>query len=134
MRHFWASTTQTVIHGRRHWGVMKFRCLRYIISAGDAVAMLALGGVASMAAAAMAPTPMLDNAAARRGGFQPTELGGKGTLAGIFNDRGNQMLMAAALSPERWSFSLAEWFYADRGGEKPRYECFMTSLVSWTRR
>jgi hypothetical protein len=60
VRHFWASTTQTVIHGRRHWGVMKFRCLRYIISAGDAVAMLALGGVASMAAAAMAPTPMLD--------------------------------------------------------------------------
>lgn len=59
-------------------------------------------------------------AAARRGGFQSTELGGKGTLAKIFDDRGNQMLMAAALSPEPWSFSLSEWFHSSEGGEKPR--------------
>jgi hypothetical protein len=51
-------------------------------------------------------------AAARRGGFQSTELGGKGTLAKIFDDRGNQMLMASALSREPWSFSLVEWFNA----------------------
>ena len=51
-------------------------------------------------------------AAARCGGFQSAELGGKGTLGKIFDDRGNQMLMASAMSREPWSFSLADWFQA----------------------
>jgi len=55
-------------------------------------------------------------AAARRAGLQPEALGGRGTLAKIFDDKGNQMLMEAALwylstsGPK--SFSLADWFAA----------------------
>jgi hypothetical protein len=55
-------------------------------------------------------------AAARRAGLQPEALGGRGTLAKIFDDTGNQMLMVAALwrlstsGPK--SFTLADWFAA----------------------
>jgi hypothetical protein len=55
-------------------------------------------------------------AATRRAGLQPETLGGRGTLAKIFDDKGNQMLMVASLwrlstsGPK--SFSLADWFVA----------------------
>ena len=55
-------------------------------------------------------------AAARRAGLQPEALGGRGTLAKIFDDKGNQMLMEAALwclsTSGSKSFSLADWFAA----------------------
>ena len=53
-------------------------------------------------------------AAARHAGLQPESLGGRGTLDRIFEDRGNQMLMQAALwdlsrsGPK--SFTLRDWF------------------------
>ncbi len=55
-------------------------------------------------------------AATRQANLQPETLGGRGALAKIFDDRGNQMLMVAALwrlsisGPK--SFSLADWFAA----------------------
>ena len=55
-------------------------------------------------------------AAARHAGLQPESLGGRGTLDRIFEDRGNQMLMQAALwdlsrsGPK--SFTLHDWFTA----------------------
>jgi hypothetical protein len=56
-------------------------------------------------------------AAARHAGLQPESLGGRGTLDRIFEDRGNQMLMQAALwdlsrsGPK--SFTLRDWFTAN---------------------
>ena len=55
-------------------------------------------------------------AAARRAGLQPETMGGRGTFDKIFADRGNQMLMQAALwdlsrsGPK--SFTLSQWFMA----------------------
>jgi hypothetical protein len=55
-------------------------------------------------------------AAVRRAGLQPQALGGRGTFDKIFDDRGNQMLMLAALwqlsSPGPKSFTLSDWFGA----------------------
>jgi hypothetical protein len=65
-------------------------------------------------------------AATRQANLQPETLGGRGTLAKIFDDRGNQMLMVAALwrlsisGPK--SFSLADWFAAapeERASKSP---------------
>lgn len=53
-------------------------------------------------------------ASARRAGFQPETMGGRGTFDKIFDDHGNQMLMQAALwdlarsGPK--SFTLKQWF------------------------
>jgi hypothetical protein len=53
-------------------------------------------------------------AVTRHAGLQPASLGGRGTIAEIFDDRGNEMLMLAALwglsanGPR--SFSLQDWF------------------------
>lgn len=53
-------------------------------------------------------------AAVRHASLQPEELGGRGTFNQIFDDRGNQMLMLAALWEMHNSgpkaFSLADWF------------------------
>jgi hypothetical protein len=56
-------------------------------------------------------------AAARKASLQPEALGGRGTFDQIFDDRGNQMLMMAALwemhisGPK--SFSLHDWFLSE---------------------
>jgi hypothetical protein len=56
-------------------------------------------------------------AAARKASLQPEALGGRGTFDQIFDDRGNQMLMMAALwemhisGPK--SFSLRDWFESE---------------------
>jgi hypothetical protein len=56
-------------------------------------------------------------AATRHAGLQPESLGGQGTFDKMFDDRGNQMLMQAALwdlsksGPK--SFTLSDWFASD---------------------
>jgi Protein of unknown function (DUF2510) len=53
-------------------------------------------------------------AAARHAGLQPESLGGRGTFNDMFDDKGNQMLMLAALWEMSVSgpkaFTLADWF------------------------
>jgi len=53
-------------------------------------------------------------AAARHAGLQPESLGGRGTFNRIFDDKGNQMLMQAALWEISTSgpkaFTLEDWF------------------------
>jgi hypothetical protein len=57
-------------------------------------------------------------AAICRAGLQPADLGGNDSLKMIFDDRGNQMLMIAALwhlsttGPK--SFTLGDWFHSQR--------------------
>lgn len=58
-------------------------------------------------------------ASARHGGMQTERLGGRGTLSRIFEDRGHQMLMIAALwavaSSGALSFTLDDWFKQNPG-------------------
>jgi hypothetical protein len=62
-------------------------------------------------------------AAVRRAGLQPEALGGRGTFGALFEDRGNQMLMQAAIwdlarsGPK--SFTLRNWFAA-APADRPR--------------
>jgi hypothetical protein len=51
-------------------------------------------------------------AVTRRFGLQSTDLGGDGTLEALFVEKGERMLMMAALSPTPWDFNLRSWFAA----------------------
>jgi Protein of unknown function (DUF2510) len=61
-------------------------------------------------------------AAARHAGLQPEAMGGRGTFDKIFDDRGNQMLMQAALWNVSRSgpkpFTLHDWFRSAPGGTR----------------
>lgn len=52
-------------------------------------------------------------AVSRRFGLQSQDLGGDGTLDALFDEKGERMLMMAALSSEPWDFNLREWFAID---------------------
>lgn len=49
-------------------------------------------------------------AATRKAGLQPARFGGDDSFARIFDDKGNQMLMCAALSSQPMTFHLGAWF------------------------
>lgn len=51
-------------------------------------------------------------AVTRRFGLQSADLGGDGTLEPLFADKGERMLMMAALSATPWDFNLRAWFAA----------------------